>query len=142
MISSWKDAFIASHSSKKINDFIKVPQHGVFTDHQEIKLAGGEARVLKNIWSLGGENGWFYANKLWAFRGLLDKAAGGVGLRRGRTNAGEIHPGDALDFWESYCGRQAREKAAALCRNETSRRGMAGVSDKRQHFAANSHLPA
>jgi uncharacterized protein YbjT (DUF2867 family) len=99
VISSWKDAFIASHSSKKINDFIKVPQHGVFTDHQEIKLAGGEARVLENIWSLGGENGWFYANKLWAIRGLLDKAAGGVGLRRGRTNAGEIHPGDALDFW-------------------------------------------
>lgn len=24
---------------------------------------------------------------------------GGVGLRRGRTNMQDVHPGDALDFW-------------------------------------------
>lgn len=32
-------------------------------------------------------------------RGFLDKLVGGVGLRRGRTHAHELHPGDALDFW-------------------------------------------
>jgi hypothetical protein len=29
----------------------------------------------------------------------MDKLFGGVGLRRGRTNASEIHTGDTLDFW-------------------------------------------
>ena len=55
--------------------------------------------MLRNIWSLGGERGWFYANFLWKIRGFLDKLIGGVGLRRGRTNKKDINAGDALDFW-------------------------------------------
>ena len=30
---------------------------------------------------------------------MLDKLAGGVGLRRGRTNRNSLQAGDALDFW-------------------------------------------
>jgi hypothetical protein len=48
---------------------------------------------------VGGNNGWFYANFLWKIRGFLDKLAGGVGLRRGRTNEKTLQAGDALDFW-------------------------------------------
>ena len=33
------------------------------------------------------------------FRGFLDKLAGGVGLRRGRTSENSLNSGDALDFW-------------------------------------------
>lgn len=99
VISSWKDAFISSSYSKAINDFIQVPQNGVLTDRREVDIKMSEDKVLDNIWSLGGKNGWFYADKLWALRGVLDKMAGGVGLRRGRTNPDDIHPGDALDFW-------------------------------------------
>ena len=29
----------------------------------------------------------------------MDKAVGGVGLRRGRTSTSELNVGDALDFW-------------------------------------------
>ena len=29
----------------------------------------------------------------------MDEMAGGVGLRRGRTNVDQLNPGDALDFW-------------------------------------------
>jgi hypothetical protein len=32
-------------------------------------------------------------------RGLLDRLAGGVGLRRGRRDPGRLLVGDALDFW-------------------------------------------
>lgn len=99
VISSWKDAFISSSYSKAINDFIQVPQNGVLTDRREVDIKMSEDKVLDNIWSLGGKNGWFYADKLWALRGFLDKMAGGVGLRRGRTNPDDTHPGDALDFW-------------------------------------------
>ena len=54
---------------------------------------------MKNIWSIGGEKGWYYGNSLWRIRGMADKMVGGVGLRRGRTNNNIINSGDALDFW-------------------------------------------
>ena len=55
--------------------------------------------TIENIWSIGGEKGWYYANWLWKIRGYMDKFLGGVGLRRGRTHPTIIHPGDAIDFW-------------------------------------------
>jgi len=36
---------------------------------------------------------------LWQLRGFIDKIAGGVGLRRGRTSQTTLKAGDALDFW-------------------------------------------
>ena len=57
----------------------------------------------KEVWHviqcIGGANGWYHANWLWALRGWLDQLIGGVGLRRGRRHPEHIHPGDALDFW-------------------------------------------
>ncbi|MCF8302200.1 MAG: SDR family oxidoreductase [Bacteroidales bacterium] len=99
VVSSWKDAFIASRSSENLNEFIEVPSHGCFTDQQKVPVPHNSRQVLEKIWSLGGQNGWYYANRLWLFRGFVDKLAGGVGLRRGRTNPDTIHAGDALDFW-------------------------------------------
>jgi len=54
---------------------------------------------MSNIWSIGGETGWYYADFLWSIRGVLDKMVGGVGLQRGRTNVHEILPGHVIDFW-------------------------------------------
>jgi uncharacterized protein YbjT (DUF2867 family) len=57
----------------------------------------------QNLWEsiarIGGNTGWYHANWLWRFRGLLDRLVGGVGLRRGRRNPSDLRPGDALDFW-------------------------------------------
>ncbi|HET7720848.1 MAG TPA: DUF2867 domain-containing protein, partial [Acidimicrobiales bacterium] len=36
---------------------------------------------------------------LWQVRGLVDRAVGGIGLRRGRRHPDDLRPGDALDFW-------------------------------------------
>ncbi|WP_311136783.1 DUF2867 domain-containing protein [Hymenobacter cellulosilyticus] len=55
--------------------------------------------VLQNIWSIGGERGWYKVDWLWRVRGFMDKAVGGVGLRRGRRSPSSLHPGDPLDFW-------------------------------------------
>ena len=55
--------------------------------------------MIDKIWSIGGKNGWYYANILWKTRGLIDKIFGGVGIRRGRTNPTSLESGDALDFW-------------------------------------------
>ena len=48
---------------------------------------------------IGGERGWLYMDWSWALRGWMDKAVGGVGLRRGRRHPDEIRAGESLDFW-------------------------------------------
>ena len=35
----------------------------------------------------------------WGIRGWMDKAVGGVGLRRGRRHPDEVRAGESLDFW-------------------------------------------
>ncbi len=55
--------------------------------------------VFRVFSGLGGSRGWLYANILWQFRGLVDRAVGGVGLRRGRQDPDALSPGDRLDFW-------------------------------------------
>ncbi len=99
VLSSWKDSLITSSADKSLNEYIEVPTHGVFTDKKEIPISNDPAKVLENIWSIGGERGWYHANFLWKARGFIDKLYGGVGLRRGRTNPNKISSGDALDFW-------------------------------------------
>jgi len=99
VISSWKDSKVSGRFSKRdLNRFIKVPQFGCLKDHQHRKVDDVD-KTLEKIWQIGGQTGWYYANFLWRIRGFIDKMAGGVGLRRGRTNISSINPGDALDFW-------------------------------------------
>ncbi len=98
VMSSWKDSF-NTVDFPHIMNLIDVPSYGCFKDIKKIPLRTDDAHVMANIWSIGGEKGWYFGNFLWIIRGFLDKLAGGVGLRRGRTNKDEIHPGDALDFW-------------------------------------------
>lgn len=99
VISSWKDAFIASNMDRKMIDYLMVPQHGCFKNIKRRPIEGHVERVLRNIWNIGGRQGWYYGNVLWRLRGVLDKIAGGVSMHRGRTNPDKISPGDALDFW-------------------------------------------
>jgi hypothetical protein len=49
--------------------------------------------------SLGGETGWLYLDILWNLRGWLDKAIGGVGMRKGQRSNGDPQVGDLVDFW-------------------------------------------
>ncbi|HWG13795.1 MAG TPA: SDR family oxidoreductase [Streptosporangiaceae bacterium] len=53
-------------------------------------------RVIEGI---GGTAGWYSFPAAWAVRGVMDRLAGGVGLRRGRRDPVHLRPGDALDFW-------------------------------------------
>lgn len=98
IISSWKDAYISSGMDIIISDFIQVPSFGCVKDEHKRTYQHYE-KCIEKIWSIGGENGWYYATWLWKIRGFLDKLFGGVGLRRGRTNKNTIYAGEALDFW-------------------------------------------
>jgi len=99
VLSSWKDAFSSSGAPQAMMNYIEVPIFGCFTDLKWREITGDLNGVMANIWSIGGEKGWYYGNTLWKVRGLMDKFVGGVGLRRGRTDALQVYPGDALDFW-------------------------------------------
>lgn len=59
----------------------------------------GPETVWEVVSSIGGTNGWYYANPLWNLRGILDRMVGGVGRRRGRRHPTELRVGDTLDFW-------------------------------------------
>ncbi len=98
VLSSWKDSMSSGRFQKDLNKYIQVPTYGCLKDAQSIKVENPE-EVLNRIWAIGGIQGWYYGNWLWKIRGYFDKLFGGVGLRRGRTNATEIASGDSLDFW-------------------------------------------
>jgi uncharacterized protein YbjT (DUF2867 family) len=55
--------------------------------------------IWRSISKIGGQSGWYYLNILWRLRGIMDRLAGGVGLRRGRRHPTDLMVGDALDFW-------------------------------------------
>lgn len=99
VVSSWTDSLSSSTTDADWNKHIQVPTHGCFTDKRKFKITGAMDSVKDRIWSIGGETGWYYATWLWNIRGFIDKLFGGVGLRRGRTNAQKTEAGDALDFW-------------------------------------------
>ncbi|MFA5159059.1 MAG: SDR family oxidoreductase [Candidatus Omnitrophota bacterium] len=71
----------------------------IFEDKRSVKVHAPSKKVWYVIKTIGGTTGWYHADRLWKFRGFLDRLVGGVGLRRGRRSVREIRSGDALDFW-------------------------------------------
>ncbi|QBZ98744.1 SDR family oxidoreductase [Flavobacterium sangjuense] len=98
VISSWKDSLVSSRFKKSLSHYIQVPNFGCLKDSKSIKITNPD-QVLQNIWSIGGDKGWYYGDWMWQLRGSIDKLLGGVGLRRGRTSTSDLYNGDSLDFW-------------------------------------------
>lgn len=71
----------------------------ILTCGYRIRLRAETEEIWQPISRIGGKTGWYYADFLWRLRGIMDRLAGGVGLRRGRKHPAEIGIGDALDFW-------------------------------------------
>lgn len=74
-------------------------REGVVFDRQRVHVAAPVSRTWAEVERLGGVSGWPYANMLWRIRGLLDRVAGGPGMRLGRRDPSRLRVGDALDFW-------------------------------------------
>ncbi|MFF0410545.1 SDR family oxidoreductase [Kitasatospora sp. NPDC004745] len=86
----------------------------LYQDVQELTVSVPPAAVWQVIEGIGGDNGWYSFPLAWALRGWLDRAAGGVGLRRGRRDPARLRVGDSLDFWrveEIEPGRLLRLRA-------------------------------
>ncbi|MDG4828788.1 SDR family oxidoreductase [Solwaraspora sp. WMMD1047] len=70
-----------------------------YTDTRTSPVAAPATALWRVIEGVGGENGWYSFPLAWSVRGWLDRAVGGVGLRRGRRDPHRLQVGEALDFW-------------------------------------------
>ncbi|MEX2565691.1 MAG: DUF2867 domain-containing protein, partial [Cyclobacteriaceae bacterium] len=85
VLSSWKDAQTSDLLNKGLTQYMEVPVNGCFVEVRKLPIQNQE-EVLKNIWRIGGKQGWYYGNWLWEIRGFMDQLVGGVGMRRGRKS--------------------------------------------------------
>jgi uncharacterized protein YbjT (DUF2867 family) len=79
--------------------FAALRDSGCLLDSREKEVGVESARAFVPIRTIGGENGWYFANFLWRLRGWMDVAVGGTGFRRGRRDREACRVGDVVDFW-------------------------------------------
>ncbi|MBN2387475.1 MAG: DUF2867 domain-containing protein [Anaerolineales bacterium] len=71
-------------------------QEGFLLDVRRDRVAAPPATVYQVVESLGGPDGWFFANWLWRLRGELNRLLGGPGMR-GRPRV--LREGAVIDFY-------------------------------------------
>ncbi len=107
--SSWSDALVTSRGDVKPYAFEIID--GMYIERRQKIVDLPAETVYRAYTGIGGERGWMYMDWAWAIRGWMDKAIGGVGLRRGRRHPDEVWVGESLDFWRVQVlepGRQMR----------------------------------
>lgn len=94
---AWSDALV---NAVGVGDPVVLKSaEGMLLERRQAQVRAGAEAVFREFTAIGGDRGWPSFQVLWRLRGLLDRAVGGVGLRRGRRDPDELRPGDALDFW-------------------------------------------
>ncbi|MFA1543439.1 SDR family oxidoreductase [Actinomadura monticuli] len=86
----------------------------LYTDDRSCRTDASAERLWEVVEGIGGERGWYSFPVAWRARGVLDRLAGGVGLRRGRRDPRRLRIGETVDFWrveELEPGRLLRLRA-------------------------------
>jgi len=99
VVSSWHDSWSSSNFPAEYNKYIQIPTDGCLIYETKQAFTTSPEKIAEYIFNIGGKSGWYSMDWAWRIRGLIDRALGGVGLRRGKTNRGRLRAGDALDFW-------------------------------------------
>jgi uncharacterized protein YbjT (DUF2867 family) len=94
---SWSDALVTVAGD--IQPYTFTVEEGMFIETRQLLLDLPPETVFRSYAGVGGERGWLYMGWAWDMRGWLDKAIGGVGIRRGRRHPDEVRTGESLDFW-------------------------------------------
>ncbi|HAH33080.1 MAG TPA: DUF2867 domain-containing protein [Elusimicrobia bacterium] len=76
-----------------------IDREGLIAEERTLVVNASATKIFETFSGIGGARGWFYLNWLWTLRALLDRAAGGIGMRRGRRHPDIIAQGEPLDFW-------------------------------------------
>jgi uncharacterized protein YbjT (DUF2867 family) len=94
---AWSDALVNSAGDAQPYKF--AIEEGMMFERRTRALDLPASAVFRAYTGVGGARGWLFMDWAWALRGWIDKALGGVGIRRGRRNPDEIRAGESLDFW-------------------------------------------
>jgi uncharacterized protein YbjT (DUF2867 family) len=94
---SWSDALVNSAGDTQPYTF--TVEEGMMLERRTRVLEVPAGAVYRAYTGVGGQRGWLFMDWAWALRGWIDKALGGVGIRRGRRNPDDIRAGESLDFW-------------------------------------------
>ena len=92
----WSDAL---SSQGVVRDWGGVMFGTRLVDSRLVSLSCAVPAAFAPIRKIGGQTGWYYGNGWWRLRGFIDLLVGGAGMRRGRRDAQNLIPGDAVDFW-------------------------------------------
>lgn len=93
----WADALWTSAGDER--PVLFQSEQGLELERRRRIVRAPPGAVYRAFSGLGGERGWLFADWLWQVRGLMDRAVGGVGLRRGRRDPDDLRAGDTVDFW-------------------------------------------
>ena len=85
----------------------------LLVDSRTLKVDSPPAKAFEHIRRIGGKTGWYYADRLWRLRGVLDSLVGGVGLR-GRRDHDQLAVGDFVDCWRVEAFEPDRRLLLAL----------------------------
>ena len=94
---SWSDALV--NSAGDVRPYKFAIGDGMMLERRTLLVDTPPAAVFRAYTGVGGARGWLFMDWAWALRGWIDKALGGVGIRRGRRHPDDIRPGESLDFW-------------------------------------------
>lgn len=71
----------------------------LYTDDRRRVVDAPKECLWEVIEGIGGASGWYSFPLAWEVRGVMDRAVGGVGLRRGRRHETDLRVGETVDFW-------------------------------------------
>jgi uncharacterized protein YbjT (DUF2867 family) len=78
---------------------VNVRHEGFFINHRSLRVDAPPEAVWRVIHTLGGKDGWLYADFLWKLRGWLDALLRFNQPARPSSRGVTLHAGDILDFY-------------------------------------------
>jgi uncharacterized protein YbjT (DUF2867 family) len=114
---SWREADLAGRAPAEPDPGDPVWSGGtMYADVRRARSTAPATALFDAVSGVGGDRGWPSHGWAWRIRGLLDRAVGGIGLRRGRRDPDALRVGDALDFWRVLEVRRPTAERAGLLR--------------------------
>jgi uncharacterized protein YbjT (DUF2867 family) len=95
----WSSASVAGAASDPLPTDPDWAGGSLYVDERSAIVDATPEALWRIIEGIGGDNGWYSFPLAWEVRGLMDRAVGGVGLRRGRRDARHLLVGETVDFW-------------------------------------------
>lgn len=78
---------------------VNVRHEGFFINHRSLRVDAPPEAVWRVLHTLGGKDGWLYADFLWKLRGWLDALLRFNQPARPSSRGATLHAGDILDFY-------------------------------------------